>query len=78
MAEVAEADPQSCLLPPQTREDMARVITSTRETVSRTLAGWNREGVISMRGRRIIVRDSTARRSAYPKGADAMTDEPHG
>jgi CRP/FNR family transcriptional regulator len=69
LAELGERDAEGRLLPPQTRDDMARVITSTRETVSRTLAMWTRQGVISMRGRRIVLRDPAALRSELLDGA---------
>lgn len=60
LAETGADDPEGRLLPPQTREEMARVITSSRETVSRALAAWAREGVIATRGRRIVLRDPEA------------------
>jgi len=59
-AKAGTVDPEGWLLPPQTREEMAKVITSSRETVSRVLAAWSREGVIATRGRRIVVRDTEA------------------
>ena len=45
------------LLPAMTREDMAKICITTRETVSRTLSAWSRDEIIEPRGRRIIVRD---------------------
>jgi CRP/FNR family transcriptional regulator len=68
LAETGAADPEGRLLPPQTREEMARVITSSRETVSRALAAWNREGVIATRGRRIVLRDPAALTMELPEG----------
>jgi CRP-like cAMP-binding protein len=42
-------------LPAVSQEEMAKSIRTSRESVSRTLARWHREGVIGRRGRRIIV-----------------------
>jgi CRP/FNR family transcriptional regulator, cyclic AMP receptor protein len=42
-------------LPAVSQEEMAKSIRTSRESVSRTLARWQREGVIGRRGRRIIV-----------------------
>jgi CRP-like cAMP-binding protein len=47
-----------CLLPAQTRDEMAKVIASTRETVARTLSAWRREGIVAMRGRQIVLIDA--------------------
>jgi CRP-like cAMP-binding protein len=68
LAEAGAADPEGRLLPPQTREEIARVIASSRETVSRALAAWNREGVIATRGRRIVLRDPGALARELPDG----------
>ena len=69
LAEAGAADPEGRLLPPQTREEMAKVITSSRETVSRALAAWSREGVIATRGRRIVLRDPTALAAELSEGS---------
>ena len=45
------------LLPGMTREEMAKICLTTRESVSRTLSAWSKEGIIELRGRRILVRD---------------------
>jgi CRP-like cAMP-binding protein len=41
-----------------TREEMAKIAITTRESVSRTLSSWSREGIVELRGRRILVRDA--------------------
>jgi CRP-like cAMP-binding protein len=46
------------LLPAMTREDMAKICVTSRETVSRTLSTWSRVGIVDLRGRRILIRDS--------------------
>lgn len=43
------------LLPSHSQEELARLIGTTRESVSRTLSSWRSTGLISMRGRRIVV-----------------------
>jgi CRP-like cAMP-binding protein len=45
------------LLPSITREDMAKICITTRESVSRTLSAWSRDGIVELRGRRILVLD---------------------
>jgi len=45
------------VLPAHTRGELASMVMSTRETVSRTLAKWRREGVVELRGRRVVVLD---------------------
>jgi len=45
------------LLPAMTRDDMAKICITTRESVSRTLSAWSRDGVVELRGRRILIRD---------------------
>lgn len=57
LAEVGTPVPDGCLLPPQTQEEMAKVVVSTRETVARVLGAWRRQGLVAMDGRRIVVRD---------------------
>jgi CRP/FNR family transcriptional regulator, cyclic AMP receptor protein len=45
------------LLPAMTREDMAKICITTRESVSRTLSSWSKDGLVELRGRRILIRD---------------------
>ena len=45
------------LLPAMTREDMAKICITTRESVSRTLSAWSKDGIVELRGRRILIRD---------------------
>jgi CRP/FNR family cyclic AMP-dependent transcriptional regulator len=45
------------VLPEHTRDELAAMVMATRETVSRTLARWRREGIVELRGRRIVVLD---------------------
>ncbi|MHB8588408.1 MAG: Crp/Fnr family transcriptional regulator [Candidatus Dormibacteraceae bacterium] len=45
------------LLPAMTREEMAKICLTTRESVSRTLSAWSKVGIVELRGRRILVRD---------------------
>jgi CRP/FNR family transcriptional regulator len=53
----AEKSPDGQLLPALSREEMAKIAITTRESVSRTLAVWSRQGIVELRGRRIVVRD---------------------
>ncbi len=46
------------LLPAMTREDMAKICITTRESVSRTLSAWSKDGIVELRGRRILIRNS--------------------
>jgi CRP/FNR family transcriptional regulator len=57
-----EGEPVSdgILLPPQTRDEMATLVVSTRESVSRALGQWVRAGIIALPGRRILVRNVDA------------------
>jgi CRP-like cAMP-binding protein len=43
------------LLPSRSQEERARLIGSTRESVSRTLSSWRSAGVIAMKGRKVVV-----------------------
>lgn len=43
------------LLPAHSKEELARLIGTTRQSVSRTLSIWRSAGVITMKGRRIVV-----------------------
>lgn len=54
----AQKEQGGWLLPLMTREDMAKICITTRETVSRTLSTWSRDGIVELRGRRILIRDS--------------------
>jgi CRP-like cAMP-binding protein len=45
------------LLPAMTREDMAKICITTRESVSRTLSAWSKDGIVDLRGRRVLMRD---------------------
>jgi CRP-like cAMP-binding protein len=51
------AEEGGCLLPPETQEEMATIVASTRETVARALAAWRRAGIVTTRERRVIVLD---------------------
>lgn len=46
------------LLPAHSHEELAKLIGSTRESVSRALGTWRAREVIKMRGRRIVVLDA--------------------
>jgi CRP-like cAMP-binding protein len=54
----AEKSVDGQLLPALSREEMAQLAITTRESVSRTLTAWSREGIVELRGRRIVVRDA--------------------
>jgi CRP-like cAMP-binding protein len=54
MAEGQKTD-RGILLPSHSQEELARLIGSTRESVSRTLSSWRSAGVIAMKGRRLVV-----------------------
>ncbi len=45
------------LLPSIKHEDLAKLVDSSRESVSRTLARWRAEGIVESDGRRVIVVD---------------------
>ena len=47
---------------PITQEELANMIGVTRESVNRNLAAFRREGIISLEGRRILIRDEAALR----------------
>jgi CRP/FNR family transcriptional regulator len=53
----AQKLPEGLLLPAMTREDMAKICITTRESVSRTLSAWSKHGIVELRGRRILIRD---------------------
>ena len=53
----AEKLPEGQLLPALSRDEMAKVVITTRESVSRTLSAWSKSGIVQLRGRRILVRD---------------------
>jgi CRP-like cAMP-binding protein len=57
------------LLPTHSQEELAKLIGTTRESVSRTLRTWRAAQVIAMRGRGIVVlKPESLRRSADPGG----------
>jgi CRP/FNR family transcriptional regulator, cyclic AMP receptor protein len=45
------------LLPHVTHDDLAKIVDSSRESVSRTLARWRAEGIVESDGRRVVVVD---------------------
>jgi CRP/FNR family transcriptional regulator len=49
--------PEGSLLPAITREDMAKICITTRESVSRTLSVWSKDGIVELQGRRILIPD---------------------
>jgi CRP/FNR family transcriptional regulator, cyclic AMP receptor protein len=53
----AEKLREGLLLPAMGREDMAKICITTRESVSRTLSSWSKDGIVELRGRRILIRD---------------------
>lgn len=53
----SEQLPDGQLLPAMTREEMAKMAITTRESVSRTLSAWSKAGLVELRGRRILIRD---------------------
>ncbi len=53
----AQRLPEGLLLPAMTREDIAKICITTRESVSRTLSAWSEAGVVELRGRRILIAD---------------------
>jgi len=55
MAEGETNEEGGVLLPSHSQEEMAKLIGSTRESVSRALSTWRTDKVITMRGRRIVV-----------------------
>ncbi|MGH9299745.1 MAG: Crp/Fnr family transcriptional regulator [Acidimicrobiales bacterium] len=53
----AERTERGCLLPKESQDEMAKLIVATRESVSRTLNAWRRDGLIDLEGRRVLVLD---------------------
>jgi CRP/FNR family transcriptional regulator len=53
----AQAEQGGLLLPAMTREDMAKICITTRESISRTLSVWSKDEIVELRGRRILIRD---------------------
>lgn len=81
LGEMAEGEKSDggVLLPSHSQEELAKLIGSTRESVSRTLSGWRAAGVITMRGRRIVVlRPDRLRREADSDGAYSSGHPPAG
>jgi CRP/FNR family transcriptional regulator len=56
MQDQADRTPEGLLLPATSHEDLGKMIGTTRESVSRTLAAWRRHGIVANRGRRILIR----------------------
>jgi len=56
------------LLPLRSQEELAKLIGSTRESVSRTLSTWRAAQVITMKGRRIVVLKPEGLRRAADSG----------
>jgi CRP-like cAMP-binding protein len=54
-SESRNGSPAERSLPAISQEQMAKSISTSRESVSRTLARWQRDGLIGRRGRRIVV-----------------------
>ena len=52
-----QPSPDGVLLPAMTRDDIAKICITTRESVSRTLSAWSEAGIVGLRGRRILVPD---------------------
>jgi len=64
LAEQAERSPDGAiLLPGYSHEELGKMIGATRESVSRTLGDWRRAGIITMQGRRIVIRKLGALRA---------------
>ncbi len=40
-----------------TREDMAKICITTRESVLGTLSAWSKDGIVELRARRILLQD---------------------
>ena len=53
----SQKQPDGLLLSAMTREDMAKICITTRESVSRTLSASSKDGIVELRGRRILLRD---------------------
>ncbi len=71
--EEGETMESGVLLPPHSQEELARLVGTTRESVSRSLSVWRAEGLITMRGRRIVILDPRrlrreAARAGHPSG----------
>jgi CRP-like cAMP-binding protein len=57
LAGSAQQSGEGLLLPAMTREDIAKICITTRESVSRTLSSWSEGGIVELRGRRILIPD---------------------
>lgn len=53
----AQHQREGLLLPAMTREDIAKICITTRESVSRTLSAWSENGIVELHGRRILIPD---------------------
>jgi CRP-like cAMP-binding protein len=81
LEELAEGEKSDggVLLPSHSQEEMAKLIGSTRESVSRALSSWRTNKVISMKGRRIVVlRPDRLRREADSDGGYSSGHPPAG
>ena len=57
------------LLPAHSQEELAKLVGTTRESVSRSLSAWRAAGLLMMKGRRIVVVDpERLRHAAEPTG----------
>lgn len=61
------------LLPSHSQEELAKLIGTTRESVSRTLGTWRTRGLIKMRGRRIVVLEADRLRRIADADASTST-----
>lgn len=59
-----ETTDEGVLLPRQSQEELAKLVGTTRESVSRSLSVWREGRLIKMRGRRIVVLDPERLRRA--------------
>jgi CRP-like cAMP-binding protein len=55
---------------PLSRQDLAEMAGTTLHTVSRTLSGWEEQGVVDSGRRRVIVRDLKALSMIAENGAE--------
>jgi CRP/FNR family transcriptional regulator len=44
------------IVPPYSHEELGKMIGATRESVTRTLSAWRRDGIIAAEGRQIVIR----------------------
>ncbi len=60
------------VIPAYSHEELGKMIGATRESVTRTLSAWRRDGIIAAEGRRIVIR----KRGALRAQIDAPADSP--